>query len=208
MLAVNNTYASRLRFFGDNVAALADARTRSGWSLMNQVAFGKYTSKPAGYGNHAMALPVGTGGIGAWDHGSVGAGITSIEAWGSPSATITAAAAGSAAATALKDAAAQPAGSGTLASAMVGRGTISAAIRIGFQPSAEDVYYTLLDTPNTVDGLSIREALRVLTAVLAGKVSGASTGSPVFRSVDDVKPRVTAETDANGNRTSVTIDAG
>lgn len=51
------------------------------------------------------------------------------------------------------------------------------------------------------------EMMRVISSALAGKVSGAETGNPVFRSIDDTKDRITAVTDTDGNRTSVTIDS-
>lgn len=53
---------------------------------------------------------------------------------------------------------------------------------------------------------TLRQALRVILAVLAGKVSGMNSLTPVFRDINDTKNRVTASTDASGNRTSVTLD--
>lgn len=62
----------------------------------------------------------------------------------------------------------------------------------------------------TTDGVetnwTVRDALRVMLSVLAGKVSGAGTGTEVFRSVTDTDNRVTATVDTSGNRTSVTYD--
>jgi hypothetical protein len=170
------------------------------------VAFAKYTAKPAGYGANAMALPVAVGGIGAWIRDSDGVAAAAIDALasigGSPAGSGTAAAP----ITGLKDAAATPAGVGAMVSSVKARGTIAATIRIGFQPSADDILFTLMDSAGTVDGLSLRQALRVMMAVLAGKVSGAGSNTPAFRSVNDSKTRVAAVTDASGNRTSVTVD--
>lgn len=56
-------------------------------------------------------------------------------------------------------------------------------------------------------GWTTEELLRVFAAVLAGKVSGAGTGTEVFRDINDTKNRVTATTDSNGNRTNITLDA-
>ena len=39
----------------------------------------------------------------------------------------------------------------------------------------------LLDFPNAVDGKTLRQALRIMAAVLAGKVSGAGSGTENFR---------------------------
>lgn len=53
-------------------------------------------------------------------------------------------------------------------------------------------------------GYSASEAMDVLTAVAAGKVSG-GPGSPVFRSIDDTRDVVTGVADTDGNRTTSTI---
>jgi hypothetical protein len=50
------------------------------------------------------------------------------------------------------------------------------------------------------------EMQKLIAAVLAGKVSGAGSNAPIFRDINDTKNRVTATTDASGNRTSVTLD--
>lgn len=55
---------------------------------------------------------------------------------------------------------------------------------------------------------SLRAFLRLASSVLWGKSSGHAAGasSPVYRDQGDTKPRITATTDANGNRTAVTTD--
>lgn len=55
-------------------------------------------------------------------------------------------------------------------------------------------------------GWTTKTLLRVFAAVLAGKVSGAGTGTEVFRDINDTKNRVTATTDSSGNRTAITLD--
>jgi hypothetical protein len=55
-------------------------------------------------------------------------------------------------------------------------------------------------------GWTTETLLRVFAAVLAGKVSGAGTGTEVFRDINDTKDRVTATVDSNGNRTAITLD--
>lgn len=55
-------------------------------------------------------------------------------------------------------------------------------------------------------GWTTEEMLRVFAAVLAGKVSGAGTGTEVFRDINDTKNRVTATVDSNGNRSTITLD--
>lgn len=53
-------------------------------------------------------------------------------------------------------------------------------------------------------GYSASEAMDVLTAVAAGKVSG-GPGSPVFRSIDDTRDVVSGTADTDGNRSVSTI---
>jgi hypothetical protein len=54
--------------------------------------------------------------------------------------------------------------------------------------------------------VTLRQAMRVLLAVLAGKSSGAPAGPIVYRDIGDAKDRVTGTIDSSGNRTSVTVD--
>lgn len=56
-------------------------------------------------------------------------------------------------------------------------------------------------------GWTTEELLRVFAAVLAGKVSGAGTGTETFRGINDDKNRAVATTDSNGNRSNITLDA-
>jgi hypothetical protein len=59
----------------------------------------------------------------------------------------------------------------------------------------------------TVEGsYTLAESMRIQNAVLAGKVSGAGTGTEVFRDISDSKDRVTATVDASGNRSAITLD--
>lgn len=65
----------------------------------------------------------------------------------------------------------------------------------------------LLDLANGVEsGITTRQALRAMLAVLAGKVSGMDANDPVFRSADDTANRVSATTDSSGNRSAVTLN--
>lgn len=69
----------------------------------------------------------------------------------------------------------------------------------------DDVTGAVLDIP--LDGaLTVRQAMRVMLAALAGKASGAPGGPIVFRDVGDTKARITATVDGSGNRTTVTVD--
>ena len=68
----------------------------------------------------------------------------------------------------------------------------------------------LLDRTDGIEtGLTVRGALRILCAMAAGKLSGAIAGSTtviIRNAVSDTKARITADCDANGNRTAITWD--
>jgi hypothetical protein len=67
----------------------------------------------------------------------------------------------------------------------------------------EAIAAALLDLANTIDGKTLRQALRIIAAVLAGKVSGAGSGIETFRGLDDLHDRVVVTADITGNRTNV-----
>lgn len=81
--------------------------------------------------------------------------------------------------------------------------------RIGFDLVANDIADALLDRSNAVEtGLTPRGLMRLLGAVMVGKLSGAATATNTFRNaVADSKDRVTATVDADGNRSAITTDA-
>ena len=60
--------------------------------------------------------------------------------------------------------------------------------------------------PGTIDGKTFAEIVTLEAAVLLGKASGLETATAVYRAIDDVKDRVTATVDADGNRSSVILD--
>ena len=55
-------------------------------------------------------------------------------------------------------------------------------------------------------GFSAREIVRLMSAALAGKLSGAATTNVKIRDINDTKDRIDATVDPDGNRTSVTLD--
>ena len=57
-----------------------------------------------------------------------------------------------------------------------------------------------------IDGYTLEEALKLSCQPLAGKVSGAGTGTVTIRSADDTVNRIVASVDDDGNRTSITLD--
>jgi hypothetical protein len=71
-------------------------------------------------------------------------------------------------------------------------------------PTAVQNADALLDRSAAIDGKTPREALRIIAATTAGKVSGAGTGTEVFKGLDGTTTRVTVTTDEDSNRTQVT----
>jgi len=59
----------------------------------------------------------------------------------------------------------------------------------------------------TVEGTySLKEVLRIMSGVLAGKLSGGGTTTLTFRDISDSLNRVVATVDASGNRSAITIN--
>ena len=79
------------------------------------------------------------------------------------------------------------------------------ALNTGVPLSAAAVDAVLDDV---VEGsTTLRQAVRLMLAVAAGKSSGGGSTTITFRDLADTKARVTATVDANRNRTAVTRDA-
>lgn len=65
----------------------------------------------------------------------------------------------------------------------------------------------LLDQEDVETGLTLRQALRLVTAATAGKISGASGATITIRNAAaDDKDRIVASVDVDGNRTAITYD--
>jgi hypothetical protein len=58
---------------------------------------------------------------------------------------------------------------------------------------------------NTVDGKDLHKVLAVIAAAVAGKASGMGTTTNTFRDIADARNAIVATTDADGNRSAVTI---
>jgi len=66
---------------------------------------------------------------------------------------------------------------------------------------------TLLDDPDGVEvALTVREALRLIAAALAGELAGSPSGPIEIKGVGIETVRIEATVDASGNRTGVIID--
>jgi hypothetical protein len=77
------------------------------------------------------------------------------------------------------------------------RGTLGFDMIVGYTPA--EVWDEVLE-----GGYTAREIMRFNAAVLAGKVSGAGTGTEVFTGIDDSTTRITSTVDNDGNRSLVT----
>jgi hypothetical protein len=75
-------------------------------------------------------------------------------------------------------------------------------------PTAAENAAGLLDLAAGVEtGLTLRQAMRLLAAASAGKLSGAATTTITIRNaVADDKDRITATVDSSGNRSAITVD--
>ncbi len=74
-------------------------------------------------------------------------------------------------------------------------------------PTAAENAAALMDLSNGIEtSITPRQAMRLMLAAMAGKVSGAGTTTVVIRNVGDSKDRITATVDADGNRSAVTTD--
>lgn len=74
-------------------------------------------------------------------------------------------------------------------------------------PTAAENAAALLDLSNGIEtSITPRQAIRLILAASAGKISGAATTTVVIRNVGDSKDRITATVDSSGNRSAVTTD--
>lgn len=57
-------------------------------------------------------------------------------------------------------------------------------------------------------GYDLKEVLRLMSAALAGKLSGATGSTVTIRDINDAIDRIVASVDGDGNRTSITYNVG
>lgn len=95
---------------------------------------------------------------------------------------------------------------GVVTAAAVGTGAIDADALA--TDAANEIADALLDRADAIEtGVTLRGAIRIQSAVLAGKVSGGQTGTETFRNMSaDSKNRVVSTNDSSGNRTALTLD--
>lgn len=81
----------------------------------------------------------------------------------------------------------------------------AAAIRSEIDANSSKLATLVAGSYGDFDGYTLVQSMKLLLAVNVGKLSGAGSNAPVFRSVNDTANRVSAVTTADG-RTSVTIN--
>lgn len=200
--------AARARGFGGALTQITGGR----WNNRNPVAQrilwqGEYASFPVGFREGALILPMKDGGIRVILTGD--ADVTAaINGLGDAGGTLTGAASVTVPAyglTALRQAVANITQAATLTASINGRGQIAATINVS-QLTSTDVTGAVLDAL-VENGLTVKEALRLLLAVAVGKTDIDTSGPVVvkFRDTADTVDRVTA-TMTGSERTTVVLD--
>jgi hypothetical protein len=110
---------------------------------------------------------------------------------------------------ALANVAAELEGDGAATATMRATGTLAATLTVAEQqdfPTASEVAAEVMDE-SIESGMTLRQALRIIAAATAGKVSGAETTTITFRSAHaDDADRIIATVDEDGNRTNIVLD--
>lgn len=111
------------------------------------------------------------------------------------------------AATAIGHASAALEGEGTAAGLATALGTLAASLTVtGDLLTTANIGGAVWDILIEA-GLTAKQAMRLIAAATAGKVSGAETSTVTIRNaVDDDTDRIIATTDVDGNRTAITYD--
>jgi hypothetical protein len=86
-------------------------------------------------------------------------------------------------------------------------GSMSGSFAPAITLEAQGFSSYLLDSEDIETGLTLRQALRLVTAATAGKISGGGTATVTIRNaVVDGVDRIVATVDTDGNRTAITYD--
>lgn len=97
------------------------------------------------------------------------------------------------------------AGVGSFTAIRYATGSMSGSFAPPVTLEAQGFSAYLLDTEIVETGLTLRQALRLVTAATAGKISGGGTATVTIRNaVADGADRIVAEVDSAGNRTAIT----
>ena len=204
MLLNNCGYFDGLSFLG---GAQNGYKRQNRSHVKNGLTFdSKITSVPTGYFTNGIKFPISYGGIGARLTGTAQANVD-MNAVGNVSADLSGQGvviygnlAGG------YNMGATINGVGSLETDIDATAKIGAMVRIGANPSADDVVYALLDTPTgNVDNLTLRQTLQVMLSVMAGKTTIDTENAIVkFRDMEDTQDRVTVQM-SGSERIEVTI---
>jgi hypothetical protein len=98
-------------------------------------------------------------------------------------------------------------GAGTCSAVRYATGELAADITPFTELSPQSLAAQILDTEDVETSMSVRNALRLIAAATAGKVSGAAGTTITIRSAyADDKDRIVATVDSAGNRSAITYD--
>lgn len=167
-------------------------------------------------GKNGVANLTGTGTLTATGQ-LVVSGASALSGVGSVSAVIKAARGGAASVTAAATVSgtavakghmtASLSGSSSVSATRYATGTLTCAITPFTDLSPQALASQILDAEDIETSMSVRQALRLIAAATAGKVSGASGTTITIRSaVADSKNRIIATVDGDGNRTALEYD--
>lgn len=99
------------------------------------------------------------------------------------------------------------AGSASFVATRYATGSLSGSFAPAITVELDNFSNYLLDEQDIETGLTLRQALRLIAAATAGKVSGGGTSTITIRNaVADSDNRITATVDSNGNRSAITYD--
>ena len=86
-------------------------------------------------------------------------------------------------------------------------GSLSGSFAPAITLEAQGFSSYLLDQEDIETGMTLRQALRLVTAATAGKISGGGTATITIRNaVADSADRITATVTTDGDRTAITYD--
>lgn len=89
----------------------------------------------------------------------------------------------------------------------VGLASADLDTQLGAIPTAAENATGWMNLTDGVEtGVTPQGAMRIILSATSGKSSGHAAGTPKYRDPNDLKNRIDAVTDADGNRTSVTLD--
>lgn len=98
-------------------------------------------------------------------------------------------------------------GTSSISATRYATGSLSASITPFTDLSPQSLASQILDAEDIESSMTVRQALRLIAAATAGKVSGASGTTITIRSaVADSKERIVATVDGDGNRSAITYD--